>query len=67
MGQNRKWPQLNGKSVLPSEADIVRLLPHVGFVPRTEVAVSFDHCVGAQQERFRNRKAYSFRGLEIDG
>ena len=33
LGQNRKWPHLNGKSVLPSEADIVRLLPHVRFVP----------------------------------
>ena len=33
LGQSRKWPHLNGKSVLPSEADIVRLLPHVRFVP----------------------------------
>jgi hypothetical protein len=32
-GQNRKWPRLNGKSVLPSEADTVRLLPYVRFVP----------------------------------
>ena len=32
-GPSRKWPHLNGKSVLPSEADIVRLLPHVRFVP----------------------------------
>ena len=30
----RKWVHLNGKSVLPSEANIVRLLRHVRFVQR---------------------------------
>ena len=39
MGQNRKLPHLKGKSVLPSEADIVRLLSHVGFVPKPEAEV----------------------------
>jgi hypothetical protein len=36
LGQNRKCPYLNGKSVLPSEVDIVRLLPHVRFEPKAE-------------------------------
>src|SRR5437870_2220459 len=26
----------------------------------------FEHCVGAQQERFRNREAHGLRSLEID-
>ena len=33
LGQTQTWPHLNGRSVLPSEADIVPLLPHVCFVP----------------------------------
>jgi hypothetical protein len=36
-GQNRKLPHLNGKSVLPPEADIVRLLPHVRRGPLQSV------------------------------
>jgi hypothetical protein len=32
-GQNRQWPHLNGKSALPSEADIVRPSRQVRFVP----------------------------------
>jgi hypothetical protein len=35
--QTRMWPHLNEKSVLPSEADIVRLLTHVRLVPEPEV------------------------------
>jgi hypothetical protein len=67
VGQWRHFDGLPMTSGFPPEADIVTAGRHVSKVPRTEVAVSFDHCVGAQQERFRNRKAYSFRGLEIDG
>ncbi len=37
VGQNRKWPNLNSKSVLPSEADIGRLPAVVRFVPIPEV------------------------------
>ena len=40
VGQNRKWPNLNSKSVLPSEADIGRLPAVVRFVPIPEVAVA---------------------------
>src|SRR5258708_19758195 len=36
LGQKRKWPRLNGKSVLPSRADIVRLSQHVRKVPTTD-------------------------------
>jgi len=32
-GQKRKWPRLNGMSVLPSGADILRPPLHVRFVP----------------------------------
>jgi hypothetical protein len=38
LGQRRKWLRLNGTSVLPSRADIVRLPRHVRFVPISEVA-----------------------------
>src|SRR5260221_2250956 len=37
-GQKRKWPRLNGKSVLASGADIVRLPQHVRKVPMHKVA-----------------------------
>ena len=33
LGQKRKWPRLNGMSVLPSGADILRPPLHVRFVP----------------------------------
>jgi hypothetical protein len=38
MGQKRKWPRLNGMSVLPSGADIGRPPRHFRFVPLHEVA-----------------------------
>jgi hypothetical protein len=38
-GQNRKWPHLNGKSVLPSEADSVRLLPHVRLMRKCKIRI----------------------------
>jgi hypothetical protein len=51
IGQKRKWPGLNRKSVLPSRADIVRLLRHVRKVPPiAEIVASFDHFVGPCQE-----------------
>jgi hypothetical protein len=37
-GQKRKWPRLNGMSVLPSRADIVRPTRHFRFVPVNETA-----------------------------
>jgi hypothetical protein len=37
-GQNRKWQGSRGMSVLPSTADIVRLVRHVRKVPKPEVA-----------------------------
>jgi len=42
VGQKRKWPRLNGKSVLPSRADIVRLPQHVRKVPFP------DSCIAAK-------------------
>ena len=36
----RKPGLVTEMSGLPSEADIVRLLPHVGFVPLTDLAVA---------------------------
>ena len=31
------------------------------------IARSFEHCIGAQQERFRNREAHDLRSLQVDG
>jgi len=55
-----------GKSVLPSSADIVRPPRHACFVPNPEVAASFDHLIGAGEQRGRHRKAEDLSGLEVD-
>jgi hypothetical protein len=38
LGQKRKWPCLNGMSVLPPRADLVSPARHVRFVPKNEPA-----------------------------
>ena len=40
LGQKRKWPCLNGMSVLPPRADLVSPARHVRFVPKPEMKVS---------------------------
>jgi hypothetical protein len=47
LGHKRKWPRLNGMSVLPPTADVVGPPRYVRFVPKPEVAGLFNHLVGA--------------------
>src|SRR5260370_41243308 len=66
LGQKRKCPRLHGTSVLPSRADIVRSPWHVCLVPNSEVAVLFDHLVGAGEQSWWHNDAKRFGGLEVD-
>ena len=38
VGQKRKWPCLNGMSVLPPRADLVSPARHVRFVPDSDMS-----------------------------
>jgi hypothetical protein len=46
LGQKLTSARSRGMSTLPSETDIVGLHAQVRFVPKAEVAASFDHLVG---------------------
>jgi hypothetical protein len=64
-----------------SFADIVAALPNVRFTPQSrhrsassarplsaiaDIGTSFDHVVGAQQNRFRHHKTEAFSCVDID-
>jgi hypothetical protein len=54
------------RSVRPSTTDMSRPHRHVGFVPISEAAASFDHLIGDREARGRYRKAKASGGLEVD-
>jgi hypothetical protein len=53
-------------SALPLRADITLRTRYVRFVPKPEVAASFDHLVGDGGQRWRNVEAVRLGGLEMD-
>jgi hypothetical protein len=53
-------------TVLPPKADVHLRSCYVAFVPTTEVARSFDHLVGAAEQRKRNGQPERLSGLEVD-
>jgi len=65
-GQTRKSATVPTTSVHPSGADIGPRARHVRFVPKAEVAASFDHLVGQSKERRRYFDANCAGGLQID-
>jgi hypothetical protein len=53
-------------SALPLRTDIVGAVDHVRKVPETEVAASFNHFVGAGEQRGRDGEAEHLRGPKIN-
>jgi hypothetical protein len=53
-------------SAVHPTTDIAKILRHVRFVPKAEVAASFDHLVGQSKERRRYFGANCAGGLQID-
>jgi hypothetical protein len=66
IGHFRKSDSVRVRSVHASAADMQRLHRHVGFVPTSEVAFSFDHLIGAGEQRRRHAEAERLRGLQVD-
>ena len=57
-------------SALPPKADIDRRDGNVCYVPKADICIApdflFDHLVGAQKERLRDREAERLGGRQID-
>jgi hypothetical protein len=66
LGSKRKCRRFHLISALPHKADINCRDCQVRFVPKAEVAASFDHLVGQSKERRRYFDANCAGGLQID-
>jgi hypothetical protein len=66
LGHKQTFAVQNGMSALPPKADICSAPANVRFVPIADIATLFDHLIGAQQERFRDRKPERFGSLDVD-
>jgi hypothetical protein len=65
LGQKRTLTCVRPMSALPPIADIRRTVSHVRFVPIADIA-SFDHLIGAGEQRGRDSEAERFGSLEVD-
>src|ERR1700731_1209704 len=65
LGQGRRFGSQPGISGLPPSADVLCVRRHVSKVPGTEVTASFDHLVGAGEQRRWHSQAECLGGLEI--
>ena len=54
MGQKQTWQCPITMSALPPKADMCSALGHVRFVPIADIAILFDHLVGAGEKRGRH-------------
>ena len=66
MGQSRHFGRRPTTSGPPLETDIIRAGRHVSKVPTPEVAVSFDHLIGATEQHRWHFEAERFSSLEVD-
>ena len=66
MGQKWSSRPHNATSGLPRTNDVVRPHRHVSNVPLLEVTASFDHLIGAINERDGRLHAKHLRGFQID-
>jgi CheY-like chemotaxis protein len=57
VGCDRPWPHVCAMSALPPKADMCGAAVHVRFVPIADIALLFDHLVGATDERVGNIEA----------
>jgi hypothetical protein len=53
-------------SALPTNSDIARCYCHVGKVPTSEVAASFDHFIGNREHARWNGQPEGLGGLKVD-
>ena len=66
MGQKRRFDNPPVTSGLPSTPDILSARRHVSNVPPTEVTASFDHLVGAPEQRKRHGQSERLGALQIE-
>ena len=72
LGQKRTLSDISAMSALPPKADIGSTCQDVRFVPKADIPRRsegrmslFDHLVGVDDKRLRNREAECLRSLEI--
>jgi hypothetical protein len=66
MGHEQTFQRHKPISALPPKADIGSDVPHVRFVPTSDIARSFDDLVGEREHFVGDRQAERLCGLEID-
>jgi hypothetical protein len=67
MGQKRTSKRLQSMSALPPKADISGAHWDVRFMPKADIAPSFDHVVRKCEHVGRNRDTECLGCLKIDG